>query len=301
MAWPYAQIKTAVTGDILTATDYNNEHQNHITNNDPGSINDDSPTATQMKVTVSPGTVGGESLATTLQGEIERLRYVIKTMHGEAQWYPGEALLPTAGGTMTGNIAMGTHKLTGLAAGSGSGDSLRYEQLVGLYLLLTGGTLSGAINMGSNKITSLANGTATTDAMAFGQNHIVQIVIASNASDFSTSNVAYQSTALTASITPGSASNKVLVWAMAGIRVPSNGVGAQASLFNGSTDLLSGNGAPQLLISTGGLSIVPWSAMWMDSPASTSAQTYTVKLRNTNGAGTVLFTDTQFMLLVEVP
>lgn len=31
--------------------------------------------------------------------------------------------------TAAGNIAMGTHKLTGLAAGSGAGDSLRYEQL----------------------------------------------------------------------------------------------------------------------------------------------------------------------------
>ena len=50
------------------------------------------------------------------------------------------------GGTMTGNIAMsGTQKLTGLAAGSGNGDSLRYEQLVGVYLPLAGGTLTGAL------------------------------------------------------------------------------------------------------------------------------------------------------------
>jgi hypothetical protein len=32
---------------------------------------------------------------------------------------------------MTGNLAMGTHKLTGLAAGTTSGDSLRYEQVIG--------------------------------------------------------------------------------------------------------------------------------------------------------------------------
>ncbi len=67
------------------------------------------------------------------------------------------------------SVAMNSHKLTGLAAGSGNGDSLRYEQLISLYLLLTGGTMSGAIAMGSNKITGLTNGSAASDAAAFGQ------------------------------------------------------------------------------------------------------------------------------------
>lgn len=71
--------------------------------------------------------------------------------------------------TVAGNIAMGGFKLTGLGAGSTNGDSLRYEQLIGLYLLLTGGTMSGAIAMGSNKITGLTNGTASGDVVNFGQ------------------------------------------------------------------------------------------------------------------------------------
>lgn len=37
--------------------------------------------------------------------------------------------LPLSGGTMSGNIAMGNNKLTGLAAGSSNGDSVRFEQL----------------------------------------------------------------------------------------------------------------------------------------------------------------------------
>ena len=80
-----------------------------------------------------------------------------------------------AGGTMTGNIAMGSHKITGLAAGSNNGDALRYEQLVGVYqllgqsLLLAGGTMSGAIAMGSNKITGLAAGTTAGDALRYEQ------------------------------------------------------------------------------------------------------------------------------------
>lgn len=45
----------------------------------------------------------------------------------------------------TASVAMGTQKLTGLAAGTTNGDSLRYEQVVGQYLLLSGGTLTGDV------------------------------------------------------------------------------------------------------------------------------------------------------------
>jgi hypothetical protein len=68
--------------------------------------------------------------------------------------------LPLAGGTMSGAIAMGSHKVTGLTSGSTSGDALAYGQ--------SGASLSG-LAVGSQKITGLANGTASTDAVAFGQ------------------------------------------------------------------------------------------------------------------------------------
>ncbi len=41
-----------------------------------------------------------------------------------------DLMLPLAGGTMAGNIAMGTHKLTGLAAASGAGEALRYDEWI---------------------------------------------------------------------------------------------------------------------------------------------------------------------------
>ena len=62
--------------------------------------------------------------------------------------------------------AMGSHKLTGLSAGSAAGHSVRYEQV----MLLSGvNAMSGNLAMGSNKITGLANGTAASDAATFGQ------------------------------------------------------------------------------------------------------------------------------------
>lgn len=80
-----------------------------------------------------------------------------------------------AGGVMSGNIAMGNNKVTGLAAASSNGEAVRYEQLqsvissLGAYLLLSGGTMSGAINMGNQKITNLLAGAASGEAVAFQQ------------------------------------------------------------------------------------------------------------------------------------
>lgn len=68
-----------------------------------------------------------------------------------------------AGGTVAfaADQAMGGFKLTGLAAGSAAGHSVRYEQV----LLLSGvNTMTGNLNMGSNKVTNLAAPTANSDA-----------------------------------------------------------------------------------------------------------------------------------------
>ena len=76
--------------------------------------------------------------------------------------------LPLTGGTMSGSIAMGSNKLTGLANGTATGDAVNLGQLNG-KLSTSGGTMSGALNMGSKKITNLAAGTSSTDAANLGQ------------------------------------------------------------------------------------------------------------------------------------
>ncbi len=80
---------TRSTGTTLTAAIYNADHQNHIDNLTPAMMDDMSANAAAFQTTTSPGGVGSESLPTSLAGEIERIRHVIKTMHGGAQWYPG--------------------------------------------------------------------------------------------------------------------------------------------------------------------------------------------------------------------
>ena len=65
--------------------------------------------------------------------------------------------LPLAGGTMSGAIAMGTSKITGMGDPTANQDAAtkKYsDDQDALQLTLTGGTMTGAIDMGANKITS---------------------------------------------------------------------------------------------------------------------------------------------------
>ena len=72
-----------------------------------------------------------------------------------------------AGDTMTGALAMGTNKITGLGtptAGTDATTKTYVDDAVAAKLSLSGGTMSGAIAMGSNKITGLGTPTADADA-----------------------------------------------------------------------------------------------------------------------------------------
>ena len=74
------------------------------------------------------------------------------------------AKLPLAGGTMSGAIAMGTNKITGLGTPTVNTDAAT-KAYTDTMLPLAGGTMSGAIAMGTNKITGLGDPTNAQDAV----------------------------------------------------------------------------------------------------------------------------------------
>ncbi|MEO0215654.1 MAG: hypothetical protein ABIL14_01385 [candidate division WOR-3 bacterium] len=100
----YSKIKTVVTGEVITAADRNAEHDNHITNQTPAGTDDYSANITQMQAVTDPYPGGVESLATSLAGELERLRFLIKQISGADQWYiaPDNSLLSTSSPTYLG-------------------------------------------------------------------------------------------------------------------------------------------------------------------------------------------------------
>jgi hypothetical protein len=73
------------------------------------------------------------------------------------------AKLPLAGGTMSGAIAMGTNKITGLGTPTTNTDAAT-KAYADTMLPLAGGTMSGVIAMGTNKITGLGDPTNAQDA-----------------------------------------------------------------------------------------------------------------------------------------
>jgi hypothetical protein len=83
-----------VAGEVLSAAKYNADQQNHIDNNIPSSIDDYSANVTTMRTATDPGEVGSESLATTLAGEVERLRFALRELKATAQWYETGADVP---------------------------------------------------------------------------------------------------------------------------------------------------------------------------------------------------------------
>jgi hypothetical protein len=75
--------------------------------------------------------------------------------------------LPLAGGTMSGNIVMGSNKVTSTATPTVNDDLTRkgyVDGQIATRLPLAGGTMSGEIAMGTSKITGLGDPTANQDA-----------------------------------------------------------------------------------------------------------------------------------------
>jgi microcystin-dependent protein len=100
---------TRATGTVLTAIIYNGDHVNHITNQNPQQTGAYSDTVAQMQSTVTPGGVGTESLASSLSGELERLRFVLKTLHGGAQWYPGQQMVASGTSITPAQLTVNTN------------------------------------------------------------------------------------------------------------------------------------------------------------------------------------------------
>jgi len=133
---------TRATGTVLTSAIYNNDHTNHITNQNPQMTGGYSDNVTQMQLITDPGSLGAESLTTTLAGEIERIRYQLKLITGEPQWYvaPAQNLKTiTTVGIADGSLALTKlvnttqgHLLGRAAAGTGPWQEFLLSDLANL-------------------------------------------------------------------------------------------------------------------------------------------------------------------------
>jgi hypothetical protein len=122
-----------------------------------------------------------------------------------------------------------------------------------------------------------------------GAGKVLQVVTATDSSALSSSSATYVDTGLTASITPSSASNKILVLVTMGTlgSDSANNAGATIGLIRGTTELAysAGLGAHPTIafIYSPGVSFA-----YLDSPSTTSSTTYKTQFKTSSGTGFVI-------------
>lgn len=126
----------------------------------------------------------------------------------------------------------------------------------------------------------------TSNAMPTGS--VLQVVSAtSQSAQATTTSTSYVTTGFSASITPSSSSNKVLVLLSALGRNGSGGGQAFYTMYRGATDLASVRSFKQLYNPSAGVLDGAIDMSILDSPSSTSSVTYTVYFKGS--AGTTYF------------
>src|ERR1700685_998792 len=78
---------TVIPGQLIASALWNNEFQNINTNFIPAGMDSYSDTDTQMQIQTNPYPGSVTSHATSLGGEIERIRYQISLLIGQTYWY----------------------------------------------------------------------------------------------------------------------------------------------------------------------------------------------------------------------
>ena len=131
--------------------------------------------------------------------------------------------------------------------------------------------------------------TAGVPASAMPAGSVIQVVQGTTETVTSTSSTSYVSTALNASITPSSASSKIIILATSSFWHSQANYGGFFSLFRGDhtgTNLFSATGGGDWY---GNNSIIrsPFSLHYVDSPSTTSSTTYTVCMKSESASFTV--------------
>lgn len=114
-----------------------------------------------------------------------------------------------------------------------------------------------------------------------GAFRVLQVVQATTATPVSTTSTSYVTSGLSASITPSSTSSKVLVMVSLNVANANSNGAAICTIFRGTvagTNLYGASGFSTNYASSGN-TVATASSVYLDSPATTSAQTYTVGIK----------------------
>lgn len=83
----FNRLKVWSAGEVLKYSDLNGEFDNILANMEADNVAGWSSSVAQMRIQTNPGSVGSESLAQSVSGELERIRFVISRIIGKTYWY----------------------------------------------------------------------------------------------------------------------------------------------------------------------------------------------------------------------
>jgi hypothetical protein len=194
--------------------------------------------------------------------------------------------------TLNGNVSVtGTLAVSGATSGAITIAAPAVAGSGTLTLPVATDTLIGkaTTDVLTNKSIAATQLTGTIAAARLPAGSVLQVVNATYATATSTTSTSFVTTGLSAAITPISASNKVLVTFTNYLSTPATNVATIATVFRGTAagtnlgDSAFGFGAAQSPAGANVRSVV--SGGYLDSPATTSSQTYTVAFRVESGTG----------------
>jgi hypothetical protein len=133
---------------------------------------------------------------------------------------------------------------------------------------------------------------------------VLQVKISSTTSGTTTNSTSFVETALAGSITPSSTASKVLIIASGGLQTGNTGTQVMATIARGGSNIGPAAGLCVGYPNLAATVRVPCTMVYLDSPASTSAQSYSVQVLTDNGANNVVFgtgsNELEVMILAEI-
>ena len=87
MGATFSRVKTWLAAQTLTAADLNAEFDNILNNLIPAGLDDESASDAAMQAVADPYPGSVISKPTSLTGELQRIRYILKQLSGATQWY----------------------------------------------------------------------------------------------------------------------------------------------------------------------------------------------------------------------
>lgn len=142
-----------------------------------------------------------------------------------------------------------------------------------------------------NSTGTLLNDSTTIAKSLMPSGTIVQVVQATSTGVTSTSGNIFIATSLAVSITPSSASNKILVFGQMFVVGSVSQSQPNITLYRSGTELIGSYGLGNFYANNGGYLEAIAAFSLLDSPATTASRTYTIYGRNPSGTGTAYFGD----------